>query len=230
MLIVAHRGLHHRAPENSLAAIRAALEAGLDRIEVDVRATADGQLVLMHDQTLSRTTTGHGTLRRTQAHELADVRLADGSPVPTLCDALTLTRGRAILCLDMKDAAITRAALAAAAEAGADVEIWSTHREAVTAAAAAGACASWISLGLFSPDAADDLACEARQLGARALSFYPADLSPRMADACHRVGIEVMSGSPNDRGTWQYMRTLGARTVITDRPIECRDWLAGEGL
>ncbi len=225
MLIVAHRGLHRRVPENSLAAVRAAIEAGLDRIEVDVRATADGQLVLLHDQTLSRTTTGRGALRRTRAQELADVRLADGTAVPSLRDVLDLARGHAVLCLDVKEPTIARDVIAEAAAAEAEVELWSTHREAVAAAADAGVCASWISLGLFSPDAVDALAEEAHQLGAHAVSFFPADLSPRTVTACRRLGLEVMSGTPNDRGTWEYMRQLGAQTIITDRPIECRAWL-----
>lgn len=211
-----------------MAAIRAALAAGFDRIEVDVRATVDGHLVLMHDPTLSRTTTGRGALRRTRAHELADVRLADGSAIPSLADALALCRGSAVLCLEVKDPAIARDVMATAAAAEADVEIWSTHREAVAVAADSGVCASWISQGLFSPGAADSLADEAHQLGARALSFFPADLSPRTVAACHRRGLDVMSGTPNDRGTWEYMRQLGAGTIITDRPIQCREWLTAE--
>lgn len=226
MFIVAHRGLHTRAPENSLAAIRAALAAGFDRIEVDVRATSDGRLVLMHDQTLSRTTSGRGPLRLLRADDLADVRLADGSSVPSLDDAFELCQGKAVLCLDVKEPEIAGAAIDEATRAAASIEIWSTHRQAVALAADRGLFTAWISLGLFPKGGPEALAAEARELGANAVSFFPADLSARAARACQRLGLAVMSGTPNDRGTWAFMLDLGASTVITDRPEECRDWLA----
>ncbi|MEW5854592.1 MAG: glycerophosphodiester phosphodiesterase family protein [Myxococcota bacterium] len=59
-MISAHRGLRTRAPENTLAAYRDAVEAGADVLETDIRATADGELVLMHDDTVDRTTDGTG--------------------------------------------------------------------------------------------------------------------------------------------------------------------------
>ncbi len=59
-LIVAHRGDSANAPENTLAAFRLALENGADGIELDVMLSADQQLVVIHDDTLDRTSTGHG--------------------------------------------------------------------------------------------------------------------------------------------------------------------------
>ena len=58
-IICAHRGLDDSAPENTLAAFAAALDKGM-AIEFDVQMTADGQLVIMHDQTVDRTTDGAG--------------------------------------------------------------------------------------------------------------------------------------------------------------------------
>ena len=58
--IVAHRGLHRQDPENSLAAAVAALRAGFEWIECDVWPSADGVPVLIHDETLDRTTTATG--------------------------------------------------------------------------------------------------------------------------------------------------------------------------
>ena|SRR5687768_5903922 len=70
------------------------------------------------------------------------------------------------------------------------------------------------------------LAIEAHALGARALSFFPADLSRQTHEACARAGLEVMSGTPNDARTWEQMSRANARAIITDSPVECRDWLA----
>src|SRR5207244_9942203 len=59
-VVVAHRGVHTSAPENSLASVREAIALGVDMVELDVRTTRDGRLVLLHDETVDRTTDGSG--------------------------------------------------------------------------------------------------------------------------------------------------------------------------
>jgi glycerophosphoryl diester phosphodiesterase len=95
MKIVGHRGAAGRAPENTLASFRRAWELGADMAELDVRLTADGHVVALHDATLDRTTTGSGplsarTLAEAQALD-AGVRFAAefvGERVPTLAEVL----------------------------------------------------------------------------------------------------------------------------------------------
>ena len=58
--VAAHRGWYAKYPENTMPAFRAAVELGVDQVETDVRVTADGELVLIHDATLERTTNGTG--------------------------------------------------------------------------------------------------------------------------------------------------------------------------
>lgn len=108
ILVIAHRGAHAAAPENSLAAIQAAVAMGAAAVEIDIRRTADGVPVLMHDDTLDRTTDARGAVRETTAGNLTFVRLRgpDGvltdEPPPTLADALDAARGRIWLMLDSK--------------------------------------------------------------------------------------------------------------------------------
>lgn len=99
--IIAHRGYSAAAPENTLAALEAAIVAGADAIEFDLHVTRDGVPVLFHDTTLDRTTDGSGPL---DARSLAELRGLDagswfdrrfaGEPIPTFSDAVarTLTR------------------------------------------------------------------------------------------------------------------------------------------
>ncbi|NEK56271.1 glycerophosphodiester phosphodiesterase [Geodermatophilus sabuli] len=96
MRVIGHRGtptcpLH---PENTVAAVRAALEAGADGVEVDVQATADGVLVLSHDRDLGRVLgTGAGTgpvVARTPSVTLGALDLPNGTAVPTLTEVLDL--------------------------------------------------------------------------------------------------------------------------------------------
>ena len=72
--VAAHRGFSEKYPENTMEAFKAAVELGVDQIETDVRITADGELVLHHDATLDRTTTGTGLVKD---HTLAQIRALD---------------------------------------------------------------------------------------------------------------------------------------------------------
>ena len=221
MLIVAHRGLHTTAPENSLGAVQAALAAGMAAMEVDVRAAGDGSLYLLHDARLDRTSDGIGRLRVLDAAAAARVRLADQTPLPTLDEVLALAAGRAILCIDVKEPDLGPAVLDAALHAGGAVEVWSTHREVVAAAADRGVMAALISHGVMPDGGVEALIDEANQLGAGAISFFPADVTPTVAHACAQRSMQFMSGTPNDRATWEQLTALGARALITDRPLEC---------
>lgn len=109
--IVAHRGVIQEAPENTLPAIERAIALGCALVEIDLRYSADGQVVLMHDATLERTTNGTGAV---SAMDLARLRLLDagirkgpafaGTRVPTFREALEAASGRIGLYLDLKEA------------------------------------------------------------------------------------------------------------------------------
>ena len=109
-LIFAHRGANAVAPENTLPAFEKALELGADGIELDVQATADGALVVLHDFSLSRTTSGAGLLRSHTLAQLADVdagvRFDDsfaGTPIPTLEQVFDLVGERCIVNVEIKN-------------------------------------------------------------------------------------------------------------------------------
>lgn len=117
--VIAHRGDHARAHENTLTAIRHAITAGVDYVELDVRRTADGKYVLMHDRTVDRMTDGHGqvaqmTLAQLQSLHVRDLKRPRIPPdhLPTFNEALIAIKGRINLYLDFK--AGDRAAVAEA--------------------------------------------------------------------------------------------------------------------
>ncbi len=73
-LIIAHRGASSQAPENTMSTFKAAVEAGADAVELDVRLSKDQQVVIMHDRRVDRTTTGVGTVG---SHTLEDLKALD---------------------------------------------------------------------------------------------------------------------------------------------------------
>ena len=109
-LVSCHRGCTERAPENTVAAARDALRLGVDLIECDVRTTADGHLVIMHDSTVDRTTDGFGpisgmTLAQVRRLRIRDTRFAaiGVHRVPTLAELTKAVDGRAGFYIDTKD-------------------------------------------------------------------------------------------------------------------------------
>lgn len=107
VLIAAHRAVHHEFPENSIPAIQQTIEQGVHIIEIDVRVTLDGIPVIMHDQTIDRTTNGSGDIETLTYPELQKLFLVhDGkmtsNKIPTLEEVLRMTRGKVLVDLDMK--------------------------------------------------------------------------------------------------------------------------------
>lgn len=99
--ILGHRGAPREAPENTLASLRRALELGLDGVEYDVRACGSGDLVVIHDERLERTTDGHGLIGQLDLRGLYAVDAGSwfgkrfaGEPIPVLDEALTITMER----------------------------------------------------------------------------------------------------------------------------------------
>ena len=102
---IAHRALHGPGrPENSAAAIAAAVEAGYG-IEIDLQGSVDGVAIVFHDETLDRLTTESGPVRARSADALSAIALAggDGAGIPTLAEVLALVAGQVPLLIEIKD-------------------------------------------------------------------------------------------------------------------------------
>ncbi len=115
MLNIAHRGASGRFPENTLRAFAAAIEAGAQMCELDVQLTLDGGVVVIHDETVERTTDGRGTVRSMTLAELkcldAGVRFGRefaGERIPTLQEVMTLAEGRCGLNIEIKSVGVER--------------------------------------------------------------------------------------------------------------------------
>lgn len=107
-LSVGHRGTITWAPENTKAAFDAALRMGADAVEMDVRSTSDGVLILMHDATLDRTTNCRGPVAEKTWGEIKGCRvrpILPGIPsdkIPTFHDALEALKGKTVIDVDVK--------------------------------------------------------------------------------------------------------------------------------
>lgn len=106
VLVVSHRGDWRNAPENSLQAFQNCIDMGVDMVELDLKETKDGELILMHDQTLGRTTTGKGKVSDYTLAELKQLNLKNGAGcktrhrIPTLREVMLLCKGKIMVNVD----------------------------------------------------------------------------------------------------------------------------------
>jgi len=125
--VTSHAACKGHAPENTLAGIEAALRIGADAIEIDVHCTADGVPVLIHDETVDRTTDGTGNvhdmplsvIRALDAGARQFAPKFEGARIPTLAEVLDLTNGKALLQIEIKQTGIEERVAGVVRDAGA---------------------------------------------------------------------------------------------------------------
>mgnify|MGYP002144162518 CR=1 FL=1 len=115
IIVIAHRGDHTMAPENSLLSIQNAIDDGVDYVELDIRTTQDSQLVLMHDATVDRMTNGHGKIAEMKFDSIRNLKLynknaptSDTSLVPRFEEALAICKNKINIYLDFKNADVKK--------------------------------------------------------------------------------------------------------------------------
>jgi glycerophosphoryl diester phosphodiesterase len=101
--IIAHRGASGHAPENTMAAFQLAMQQGADGIELDVMLSKDGRLVVIHDDTVDRTTNGTGLVKDMTLAQLQALDAGNGAQIPTLEEVLHTFGGRFLINIELKN-------------------------------------------------------------------------------------------------------------------------------
>jgi glycerophosphoryl diester phosphodiesterase len=110
MIIFGHRGApgYPRQGENTRASFRKALSSGADGVEFDVRRCGDGRIVVIHDDTIDRTTNGRGRICDLSYEQLQKFDAGDGAPVPLLADILDEFGAECLLNIELKELGIAQ--------------------------------------------------------------------------------------------------------------------------
>jgi glycerophosphoryl diester phosphodiesterase len=238
--IIAHRGYSSRAPENTLAAIEAAIAAGADAVEFDLRVSRDGVAVLFHDELLERTSNGTGPLRDVPFIDLAKLDAGSwfgphfaGELIPRFADALERLRGRiGRIYPEVKhygrwedldavvgavvDAGLFEDTVFISMDWGALGRMRDAHLD--------------VNVGYIVEDASRAHAAIARASGdGHALVDFDARIllaDPSLAELAHREGVELAVWTVDDRMTASQLLHLGVRRITTNRVSDLLAWKA----
>lgn len=247
--VVGHRGALALAPENTFAAFRRAVETGVDAIEFDVQRTADGVPVVLHDETLDRTTNGHGPIREARWPEVRTLdagswrsREHAGERVPSLEELLAWARGQRVdLVLELKqpapegwrqrDDALVPAVLdALRASSMLDRTLMISFDHPSIAEALRREPRARTALLSEGPTLVDPLALTRSVPGVMGLHVRWRWISRELCDAAHAAGLHVHAwglGHPLDRVTVGRMVDAGVDSLSADAPDELLALLGG---
>jgi glycerophosphoryl diester phosphodiesterase len=225
--VEAHRGASAECPENTLCAFRRAVELGAPSIELDIHVSRDGELVVMHDETVKRTTGSEGRiaeltlaeLRRLECGAHKHARFA-GEPVPTLAEALALTRAHGV-CYNVEVKAFSSPQAPErlvsllrefAPPAGTHV-VSSFALEALLQVRQAEATVPLALLGEFPA-----ILEVARQHGIPWVHGQSKGVTAAGVAAAHAAGLRVMVWTVNEPALFAYCAGAGVDKVCTDDP------------
>ena len=226
---IAHRGASGSAPENTLAAFKKALEIGVDAVELDLHGTADGEVVVIHDSTLDRTTNRHGHINETP---LETVRGADaggwfdaefaGEPVPTLTEALACIGKETIAVLEIKDPLIAEAVVAKIHETetlGATVVI-SFHTTVLQTIRTLEPriATGWLIGGDNKHVSPIELCQQLGVLGSSLLNVNHALITAEFAYEIRRRGIALWCWTVDDIARMRELQVLGVQGITSNYP------------
>jgi glycerophosphoryl diester phosphodiesterase len=215
MMIFGHRGApgYPRQAENTRLSFTKALDAGADGIEFDIRRCGDGRLVVIHDETVDRTTNGRGRVRDLSYEELREFDAGSGESIPLLTDTLDEFGSKCILNIELKDGAIA-----------ADVKRLVLERQLEQRVIVSAF--EWNELRPLTPEVPIALlSSKVKNLIAMAHDLSAKTIHPRrdiatrsLIDAAHEAKLKVNVWTVNDMDEVFRLRDLGVDGIFSDFP------------
>lgn len=215
-IVIGHRGAKALAAENTLGSIRSSARCKADQVEVDIRLSRDGNLVLMHDETVDRTTNGRGKVEDLSLEELHSFEvMGSGERVPTLREAVELTKElRLGMVVEMKEEGLEE--LVAKELEGSNAMVTSFFHSSLLEVKETSNLKTGIIISSL-PVRPVELA-----LWAGADAIFPKRTNPRLFQEAHRCCIKVYPWTINSVDEASWLLRLGADGLVTDNPCLIR--------
>lgn len=220
--LIAHRCGGNRAPENTLAGLRAAAALGCRAVEFDVMLSADGTPVLIHDETLERTTNGVGRVCETPDAVLFSLDAGAGERIPTLVEAAELCRRFGLLAnVEIKPASGHEIATGECVARFVATH-WQGPPPLLSSFSPEALLAAWrvapqLAYGLLFEDVPADWLAQRAAIGAQTLHCDAMRVSDAVLAEAAAAGVPVLCYTVNDAGAARRLFARGVRSVFSDR-------------
>ena len=222
-IVIAHRGSHLVKPENSTGSVKDAIEEGADYVEVDLRTTKDGYLVLCHNETVDNTTNGHGQVRDLTLQALLTLNLHSNDGIeyhiPQFSEVLALCKNKINIYLDFKEADVAetyRQLQAAGMEK--QVVVYLNKKEQYAAWRKIAPAMPLMSSLPGSVKTKDDLAIAMAKMHLEVLDNVK-DSSLLTVTRAHGINVWLdVQGSDETPAKWSAVIKLGVQGMQTDHP------------
>ena len=225
-LVYAHRGARADEPENTVRAFRRALELGADGIELDIRLTSDGHIVIIHDKEVDRTTDGTGPVAGFSLAEIRELDAGDGARIPTFEEAMEVCGDVVQIEIKAPEALPVLAERDRRTPLPAPAMLTSFSRTAVEEAAR---LLPHVPRGLITHHPGPDALKDALDLKATWLcTELKPELTRDLVDRCHEAGVQVNAWPTKERAHLRRWIEIGADAVTTDHPGSIEAWLADD--
>lgn len=237
-LVIGHAAAAGEAPANTLAGVRAALHAPSDAMEIDVQLSADGIPVLLHDNTLDRTTNLSGPVSDYTVEQLREANAGDVEYVPTLAEVLQLVQGHLSVLSELKhtpddpgqDERLVDAVMSVIREHGA--EAWAgVHSFSPAMVERARATESRVAAAIISPPVFGEdlhrLLAATLKRGGQAVSVHHSCVTRDLVRTAKFRQLNVWCWTPDDEAEWQRLVECGVDGIITNFPSRLRKLLDG---
>ena len=220
-LVIGHRGAPNKSPENSMQSFESAIHLGADMLELDVRESADGQLVIIHDYDVERVSTKEGLVNEMSLQELRSLDLGEGARIPTLEQVLDTVKGRIKVNIELKVPDIESKTLTIVSGRNMlnDVIFSSFFHRILTDIKEINSKAK---TAVLYEQPLENPSAYAVELGAFAINPLYTLLDPEIVSKAHASNLQVYPWTVNDEETIIEMVRIGVDGVITDFPDLCR--------
>jgi len=215
--VTGHRGVAGLEPENTLRSIRRAIELGVDGVEIDVRVTKDGRLVVIHDETVDRTTNGHGYVKELTFDEIRRLDAGKGEKVPILEEVLEATRGKVELQIELKVAEATDPVLRLIEKENAEREIIITSfmHDLLRRVHEFN---PELRTGALFFNVEEDICKKALNVYSEAIHVYYRNIDDELVRRAHEMGLKIEAWNPDEPEEMMKMIKLGVDSIGTNRP------------
>ncbi|HUO08884.1 MAG TPA: glycerophosphodiester phosphodiesterase family protein [Phycisphaerae bacterium] len=224
VIAVGHRGAPAYAPENTVASFEEAIRLGARAVEFDLRMTADGVPVVLHDETLDRTTNGHGEVRHWEWNDLLRVDAGSwmhqrfaGTRVPCLDEALLAIGPYARPVIELKVEVPPAVLLASLRKYDLEGDALVISFEPRWLANLRRESRE-LALGLLAEQWSNELPAVAERVGAEVLGLHTEIIGTTQVAAAEAKRLEVWAYTANDVGMVAACAAMGVTGIITDRP------------